>query len=131
MSATSSPDELRLVSGISQAVAPAVDNALKYDEAQQYLVEADRLQSSTQALLEMQSVDDVLAITAREAQRIVGAEGAVALLHDGSKDPRRATCRKCSFDSHRTAAANGLRPETLQRSRFRWQSRGKPSEPLS
>ncbi len=85
------PDELRLVSGISQAVAPAVDNALKYDESQQYLDEADRLQSSTQALLEMQSVDDVLAITAREAQRIVGTEGAVVLLHDGSKDPRRAS----------------------------------------
>jgi signal transduction histidine kinase len=82
-------DELRLVSGISQAVAPAVDNALKYEDAQHRLQEADRLQSSTEALLEMQNVDDVLAITAREAQRIVGAEGAVAFLHDGAEEPRR------------------------------------------
>jgi signal transduction histidine kinase len=83
-------DELRLVSGISQAVAPAIDNALKYEDAQHRLQEADRLQSSTEALLEMQNVDDVLAITAREAQRIVGAEGAVAFLNDGSDNPRRA-----------------------------------------
>jgi signal transduction histidine kinase len=85
------PDELRLVAGISQAVAPAVDNALKFEGAQQRLLEADRLQSSTAALLEMQSVDDVLAITAREAQRIVRADGAVAVLHDGSENPRRVT----------------------------------------
>ena len=85
------PDELRLASGIAQAVAPAIDNALKYDEAQQRLAEADRLQSSTEALLEMQSVDDVLAITAREAQRIVGAEGAAAVLWDGSGSLRRST----------------------------------------
>ena len=84
------PDELRLVSGISQAVAPAIGNALKYEDAQHRLREADRLQGSTAALLEMQSVDDVLAITAREAQRIVGAEGAVAFLNDGSDNPRRA-----------------------------------------
>ena len=85
------PDELRLVSGISQAVAPAVDNASKYEDAQHRLREADRLQSSTEALLEMQNVEDVLAITAREARRIVGADGAVAFLHDGSEDPRRAS----------------------------------------
>jgi signal transduction histidine kinase len=82
-------EALRLASGIAKAVAPAVDNALKYAEAQQRLAEADRLQSSTAALLEMQSVEDVLAITAREAQRIAGAKGALALLHDGSKEPRR------------------------------------------
>lgn len=84
-------DEVRLVAGISQAVAPAVDNALKFEDAQHRLQEADRLQSSTEALLKMQSVDDVLAITAREAQRIVGAGGALAVLHDGAQDPRRAT----------------------------------------
>ena len=91
------PDELRLVAGISQAVAPAVDNALKYEDAQQRLQEAARLQSSTKALLEMQNVDDVLAITAREAQRIVGADGAVAFLHDGSENPRRSSSGNAAF----------------------------------
>jgi len=98
------PDELRLVSGISQAVAPAVDNASKYEDAQHRLQEADRLQSSTEALLEMQNVDDVLAITAREAQRILGAGGAVAFLHDGSENPRRAS----------SGNAVGITPERLQ-----------------
>ncbi len=97
-------DELRLVSGISQAVAPAVDNASKYEDAQHRLQEADRLQSSTEALLEMQNVDDVLAITAREAQRILGAGGAVAFLHDGSENPRRAS----------SGNAVGITPERLQ-----------------
>ncbi len=98
------PDELRLVSGISQAVAPAVDNASKYEDAQHRLQEADRLQSSTEALLEMQNVDDVLAITAREAQRILGAGGAVAFLHDGSENPRRAS----------SGNAVGITPERLR-----------------
>ena len=98
------PDELRLVSGISQAVAPAVDNASKYEDAQHRLQEADRLQSSTEALLEMQNVDDVLAITAREAQHILGAGGAVAFLHDGSENPRRAS----------SGNAVGITPERLQ-----------------
>ncbi|MGB5294271.1 MAG: histidine kinase, partial [Thermoanaerobaculia bacterium] len=98
------PDELRLVSGISQAVAPAVDNASKYEDAQHRLQEADRLQSSTEALLEMQNVDDVLATTAREAQRILGASGAVAFLHDGSENPRRAS----------SGNAVGITPERLR-----------------
>ena len=84
------PDELRLVAGISQAVAPAIENALKFEDTHHRLQEAARLQSSTAALLEMQSVDDVLTITAREARRIVGAEGALAFLHDGTQASRRA-----------------------------------------
>jgi signal transduction histidine kinase len=71
---------LKLAEGVASSVAPAIQNALQYARLQREAARNKRLQASTASLLQMQSLEDLLAIVCREARRLSDAPGAAVVL---------------------------------------------------
>ncbi len=77
-----SPERMALAWGITNAVAPSVENARLYAESQRQLAESQSLQQVTAALLAKQELGEVLEIVCRETMQLSGAKGSAILLRN-------------------------------------------------
>lgn len=83
-------DQMQLAGGLSNAVATAVENARLYEETARQLAESRSLQRVTAALLAKQSLDEVLEIVCREAERLSGADGSSVIMRNEKGEERVA-----------------------------------------
>jgi signal transduction histidine kinase len=79
---------LVLASAIATSLAPAVDNARRYEQTSQLLGETQKLQQAGEALLEMEGLEDLVKIICREAVKLTQATGtAIFLGEEGAVPP--------------------------------------------